>query len=1683
MKSSSAPQVWFWTLVIFVIVSSAAIADIDSGLVAYYNFEDLAGVLGETIVDRSGNGHDGVCRQNQSTLKVPTIVSGPTDQGDALSFDGDFYVEIPNHADFDITDHITMSLWITVDLFDIGWQSAFTRGDWSWRMARNGDSNFSMDMSAAAGNNMGEWGPVTTSSVADGAWYHVVAVWPGTGQPASIYVNGAHEYDTIPLNGSINTVGNDPVVIGGQIHLGVLRRQWKGSIDEVRIYDRALDSTEVQDLYEYNLSQYNEKPQVNAGSDEVLMLPNDTITLDGAVSDDGIGDPNGYLFVKWNYVSGPGEVTWEPNEYVEDPTVTFSYDPGVYVFELYASDGDKNAADTVAIVLNESILGDLDGNNIVNILDLQIFCSEWPDSPGNLANLNNDDSVDMLDFGLFSFNWMKRGPSLVINEFLASNSSTLPQDPQGHFEDWIELYNPTDTAINVGGMYLTDNLNVPQKWPFPTDRPAETIVQPHDFLVVWADKHTEDSPGLHANFQLDADNGEEIGLYDSDGILLDSIVFGGQDTDVSYGRDPDASEIWYTLTPTAETSNTGQSLDIVEDTKFSVDRGFYDAPIQVAITSATVGATIFYTTNFEEPEDTPSSTNIEYTGPITIDKTTCLRARAFKPGWKPTNIDTQTYIFLDDVVRQDANPPGFPSDWNGHTAEYGMDPDVIGNFDSNGNSTGGDLFGGVYAATIKDDLKAIPTMSLVMEMGDVFGNSGIYANPNGSGIGWERPGSVELIYPDPVKAPDDGFQVNCGVRIYGGVGRNTSFEKKTFRFLFKGIYGPTKLRYDLFGRGATDKFDTIIVRAGFNNSWHRHNTQEEKNTQLTRHEWANRAQLAMGHPGLHGTFVHLYVNGLYWGLYDPVERCTADFGASYFGGDKEEYDALNSYPRKIVDGNANAWIAAQNLADAGVADAAGYEAIRQYIDVDNLIDYMLLNFYAGNLDWDDHNWYAVRHRVAGAGWKHICWDSERILENPYENNHGGTASGGVPIPNMDIYNKASHMFQALRQNPEFRTSFGDHVHKHFFNNGTLMPANAAAIFQELSTFIDRAIVGESARWGDSSRSLPYTRDAEWVTERDRLLTEYFPVRTDHTLNILKNAGLYPTIDAPVFNINGFHQHGGYVNSGDLLSMDNPNGSGVIYYTLDGTDPRLPTTVQSTAEQLVAESAAKKVHVPTVQLAGDWTGGQEPFDDSGWDEIDAEMALDFDSTDGTVDSVDVGAKASDFGVNGNNPKAVTAWVYTRSFNNGGVFSMGDYANNQDFSLRTLGANDNWRVQFWGSAGDIDFAYPSLNTWVHFALVHDGTNTTVYADGIPQATEPRTLATSDVIGFKIGVWRTDYFDGVIDDVQLYDQVLDQMDVQSIMSQGTCSKTPVSRWELDGGDKAYDSAGSHDGTLVGNPTWVRSDLAAGLFGVGYENNPGDTVNYTDLIAHDVQAQMSGTMASCYIRIPFTLNTNPSELNYITLKARYDDGFVAYINGEELTRDNFNAAVPGWNAEADGLHDDTLARQLLSFKVARTENPDVFDALQLGDNILAIHGMNYGIGSSDFLISAELYAGDEAPIGEIISPAAVAYSDPNSLTGTVQVKARVLSDDSQWSALNEAVYLVGPVAESLRITEIMYHPTDATQAEKDAAGDPNLVDEDFEFIELKNIGTAAINLNLVHFTDGIDFTFGDYWLGAEQF
>ncbi|MCX6977556.1 MAG: chitobiase/beta-hexosaminidase C-terminal domain-containing protein, partial [Verrucomicrobia bacterium] len=592
-----------------------------------------------------------------------------------------------------------------------------------------------------------------------------------------------------------------------------------------------------------------------------------------------------------------------------------------------------------------------------------------------------------------------------------------------------------------------------------------------------------------------------VGVNDTDALFLGEL---GEDkiTGTAYH---------YLNAPTPGAINGTDYYAFVEKPVMSVGHGFFSATFPVTLTS-TVGAQIRYTTDGSAPT---VSTGTIYSGPINITGTTVLRAIATAVGAAPSGVATQTYLFLDQVIVQPALPTGFPTQWGPVAGFYQMNtsPAITGT-------------GAYSAAVMKNALKAIPSVSIVTSMPNLFDpGTGIYANTGGEGVAWERPASLEWI--DPTGGGHE-FQIDCGLRVQGGASRGAGNLKHAFRVLFKSQYGPTKLKFAMFAGSPVDEFDTFDFHARFNDLFNNNGS-----AQYIRDMWCSDTQLAMGRLGAHHTFVHLYVNGAYWGLYDPGEKSDASFAANYLGGDKSEYDAVNS--SEFIDGDATAWNAMFSIAGGGLSSDAAYANIKQYLDVPAFADYMLTHIYAGTGDWPWHNWNAARRRVVGAGYEFFCWDAEYSMYDPNA-NVTGVSDGNTP----------GGLWMALRQNAEFRQLVGDLAQKHCFNGGVLTPAAAQARWMARATEIDQAIIGETARWGNA------TRNGNWIPEQTRLLTSYFPTRTNTVIQQLRSISCFPTNNAPTFS-----QFGGIVATGYALAMSNPNAAGAILYTKDGTDPRLP----------------------------------------------------------------------------------------------------------------------------------------------------------------------------------------------------------------------------------------------------------------------------------------------------------------------------------------------------------------------------------------------------------------------------------------------------------------------------------------------------------------------------------------------
>lgn len=225
-------------------------------------------------------------------------------------------------------------------------------------------------------------------------------------------------------------------------------------------------------------------------------------------------------------------------------------------------------------------------------------------------------------------------------------------------------------------------------------------------------------------------------------------------------------------------------------------------------------------------------------------------------------------------------------------------------------------------------------------------------------------------------------------------------------------------------------------------------------------------------------------------------------------------------------------------------------AIEPLLNANNFIDYMLINYYGGNTDWDSHNWLAVRNRTqADEGFHFICWDSEHILKSTSEN-----------VLSKKTNLSPTYLFHKLMKNRIFKRQFIDRVQLHCFNNGTLTPQRGANRWLALDAVIDTALYCEQARWGDYRRDVhPYTKKGKLYTkeeyydaQRDFLLNTYFPERTEAFISQLKEKEWFPNVKAPLI----------YYQDTPVLATDTfrleegvtLQGDGSLYYTINGEDP-------------------------------------------------------------------------------------------------------------------------------------------------------------------------------------------------------------------------------------------------------------------------------------------------------------------------------------------------------------------------------------------------------------------------------------------------------------------------------------------------------------------------------------------------
>ena len=625
---------------------------------------------------------------------------------------------------------------------------------------------------------------------------------------------------------------------------------------------------------------------------------------------------------------------------------------------------------------------------------------------------------------------------------------------------------------------------------------------------------------IHTNFRLSS-SGETLTLTHPDGSTVDQVPPVSTPRNISYGRLGDGASDWHYLaaaTPGAPNSTSPVSLPPA--VTIHPPRGFRSAPFTATLSASDPSATIRYTLD----GSTPGPSSALYTGPIPISASTTLRASAGGPGMISLPPATTTWLFLDDVVLQSTSPPpGWPANGavNGHAMEYGMRPQIVTS----------------DAARLLQGLTSIPSLSLVTDLPNLFAPStGVYSNSHNHDL--ECPVSVELI--DPSGNPQDEFHIDAGLSLRGAFSRSTSNPKHSLRLFFRSDYGEKSLDFPLFGEDGTSSFEKIDLRTAQNYSWAFQN--DNRNTFL-REVFSRDSQRDMGMPHTRSRYYHLYLNGLYWGLYMTQERGDADWASSYLGGNSGEWDTIKTsqpgYVTQASDGNFQAFHALHEIAIVqgfrGIhadnywrarglnPDGSPNPAFPTYLDQDNLIQYMLIAHYVGDRDSPvslfmspnrPNNMYALFHRTRPAGFQWLRHDAEHSL---------GAYSGegvqwdptfiGENITAQNHFNPATLNWRLL-EHPEYRIRFADLAHRHLHGNGALAPPVAKARVQKRMAQIDTAIIAESARWGRGR-----TRDATWLPACNEVLA-YLDSRRDQLLTFYRNRGWFPSIDAPTPTVAG-----------------------------------------------------------------------------------------------------------------------------------------------------------------------------------------------------------------------------------------------------------------------------------------------------------------------------------------------------------------------------------------------------------------------------------------------------------------------------------------------------------------------------------------------------------------------------------
>ena len=604
----------------------------------------------------------------------------------------------------------------------------------------------------------------------------------------------------------------------------------------------------------------------------------------------------------------------------------------------------------------------------------------------------------------------------------------------------LRLLNTGTDPHSLEGWSLSDSADVPGKWEFPA-----VTMQPGSFLVVFASGKDRHDPAaeLHTNFKLEKE-GEYLALYDNAnprqrvcGFLPE---FPPQACGYSYGRAGEAEDYQYLYPPTPGRGNTSSEVfqGIVPVPDFSIGQRFISSATTVSLASSIPGVTITYTLDGTVPT---LANGTPYTTPISLTQTRIIRARSFLDGWIPSEVFTQSFLYTTSTYIRTLPALSIVGDEQGSLYE----PDGV-------MAIVGGTYNDVWQAVSPTD----------------------YNNPLQRGNAYERPISAGLIDPKG----GEGFSAECGIRVAGSDFARQRYrradrwlewqEKFSFRLYFRGEYGLGELEYPLIPLSGRESFDCLWIRAGHND--HRNPFIRDELTRRLFHD--------CGHEEPLGTFANLFINGVFKGYYNLVERLDEDFFRFHYDSDSE-WDIVHI--GELQSGTLDVWNTMVTFAAGNsMANYANYQKMGSMLDLTNFVDYLVVNFYANTWDWPQNNWVAARERVEGGLFKFYIWDAEGAFGNGNAVNYNifsQLAGGGSTI--ADLYNP-------LLSSPEFRLLFADRVQKHLFTNGAMTDDHVRARFDQLRETIQKMVY---YMYGDTFDS---TIRTTWIPQRRSIYLQQLP---------------------------------------------------------------------------------------------------------------------------------------------------------------------------------------------------------------------------------------------------------------------------------------------------------------------------------------------------------------------------------------------------------------------------------------------------------------------------------------------------------------------------------------------------------------------------------------------------------------